>query len=111
FRAIMDSGTVMIYNLGRVQNEDVRRFLGCLITKGYENAALSRQNISPWLRVPHHMIIDEFHDFSENSSDALSKTLTAGRKYGLFATMCHQNFDQTNIQLQHAIETNATVKK
>jgi hypothetical protein len=111
FRQIMDAGTCVIYNLGRVQNENVRRFIGCLLTKGYENAAMSRQELEHWRRVPHHLYIDEFHDFSENSSDALSKTLTMGRKYGLFLTMAHQNWDQNSEQLQHAIETNAAVKK
>lgn len=111
FREMMDQGISVIYNLGRVQNEDVRRFLGCLLTKGYENAALSRQDIAHWTRRPHHLYIDEFHDFSENSSDSLSKALTAGRKYGLFVCMAHQNWDQNSLQLQHAIETNASVKK
>jgi len=111
FRAIMDQEICVIYNLGRVQNEDVRRFLGCLLTKGYDNAAMSRQDLPHWSRRPHHLYIDEFHDFSENSSDSLSKDLTMGRKYGLFVCMAHQNWDQDSVPLQHAIETNASVKK
>ena len=45
FRRFMDEGISVIYDLGGIDNPDARRLLGCLITVGYETAALSRSDI------------------------------------------------------------------
>ena len=45
FRKLMDNGVSVIFNLGGVQDADSRRLLGCLITVGFEQAALSRSDL------------------------------------------------------------------
>src|SRR5262249_40256862 len=41
-----------------------QRLLGCLLTVGFETAALSRADLPPWRRSAYHLIIDEFSQFS-----------------------------------------------
>jgi hypothetical protein len=41
FRKIMDSGISVLCDLGKIRDPDARRLIGCLITVGYEMAALS----------------------------------------------------------------------
>src|SRR4051812_16740489 len=63
FRKIIDSGTSVIYNLARIQDDQTRNFLGCLITLGYERAAISRGDHDDPESVnylPHQLMLDEF---------------------------------------------------
>jgi hypothetical protein len=103
FRRILDLGQSVIFNLG-VQDPDARRLLGCLITIGYEQAALSRRDLSPTERRPHHLLLDEFSDYSAQSEEALSDMLSQTRKFGLFSTMAHQTWSQASYRLQGALQ-------
>ncbi len=104
FRALMDAGTSVIINLGGVHDQDARRLLGCLLVTGYETAALSRTDLDPSARVHHHLLLDEFSDYSAQSEEALSRTLSLTRKFGLFSTMAHQTWSQTSARLQGALQ-------
>jgi hypothetical protein len=61
FQKIMDAGTSVIINLA-LRELEASRPLGCLITIGYEQAALSRADAAT--RNSHHLIVDEFHSFT-----------------------------------------------
>ncbi len=102
FRELMDQGISVIYDLGKIQNANAARLLGCLITVGYERAAFSRK-VSP-NRTVHHLIIDEFGEFAAQSSEALEGMLSGTRKFGLFVTMSHQTLGQLAGKLHSALQ-------
>lgn len=104
FRQIIDRGQSVIFNLGGVHDAEARRLLGCLITIGYETAALSRTDLPAEARRPHHLLLDEFSDYSAQSEEALSRTLSLTRKFGLFSTMAHQTWSQASVRLQGALQ-------
>lgn len=108
-REVMDKGQAVIWNLGHVHNASTRRLLGCLITRAYESAAHSRDDLPHSQRVPHFLLIDEFSEFSAQSEQALSDMLSQTRKFGLFATMAHQTWGQLSGRLQGALQ-NVQVK-
>jgi hypothetical protein len=102
FRQILDSGTSVIFDLGKIRDNDARRLLGCLITIGYETAALSRGPSD--IHTAHHLMLDEFADYSSQSEEALSRMLSGARKYGLFCLMAHQTWNQASARLQGALQ-------
>ncbi len=108
FRELMDSGVSVIFNLGGL-DEDTQRLLGCLITVGFEVAALSRAEIPEEQRRQYHLIIDEFSQFSAQSEESLARVLSLARKYGLYLTLAHQTWSQVNARLQGALQNAVTV--
>lgn len=104
YRALMDEGKSVIVNLA-LPDPDARRLLGCLLTVSAEQAALSRADVSPAKRGPsHHLIIDEFSEFTAQSEEALSRMLSLTRKYGLFLVMAHQTWAQASERFQGALQ-------
>jgi hypothetical protein len=87
FRKIMDSGTSVIINLA-LRELEASRLLGCLLTVGYEQAALSRADAAT--HRTHHLIVDEFHSFTTQSSQAFASMLSQSRKFGLYLCAAHQ---------------------
>jgi hypothetical protein len=106
FRRFMDENTSVIYDLGGVQNPDARRLLGCLITVGYELAALSRVDLSSGTiqRRQHHLILDEFAEYVAQSEEALTRMLAQCRKYGLYLTLAHQTWSQASQRLRGSLQ-------
>ena len=102
FRHFMDTSQVVLYNLGKLHDEDAKVLLGCLITKGYERAALSRGDSSH--RPMHVLLIDEFATFSAKSEEALGTMLSQTRKFGLFSVLAHQSWGQLGSKLQGALQ-------
>jgi hypothetical protein len=101
FRKIMERGTSVIINLA-VRELEANRLLGCLLTVGYEQAALSRADGKR--RLSHHLIVNEFHSFATQSSQAFSNMLSQTRKYGLYLGLAHQFWGQANQHLQEALQ-------
>jgi hypothetical protein len=106
FRRFIDNNVAVIYDLGGVENPDARRLLGCLITVGYEMAALSRADIPGGApaRGQHHLILDEFAEYVSQSEQALARILSLCRKYGLYVTMAHQTWSQASDRLRGALQ-------
>ena len=100
----MDAGTAVIYDLGAIRNPEARRLLGCLITVGYELAALGRAQDPSGRRRPHHLLVDEFGEFVAQSGEALERMLVATRKYGLSVTLAHQTWSQASQRLRGALQ-------
>ncbi len=67
---------------------EASRLIGCLLTADYEQAALSRADAEH--RRSRHLIVDEFHSFATQSSEAFASMLSQTRKYGLFLGLAHQ---------------------
>lgn len=105
FRAIMDQGISCIFNLGNLDPQ-TQRFLGCLLTVGFETAALSRADTSVYdsQRSPYHLILDEFSQFCAQSEEALERVLALCRKFGLTLTLAHQTWSQVSKDLQGALQ-------
>jgi hypothetical protein len=103
FRQLMDRGVCIIFNLGGL-DEETQRFLGCLLTVGFEVAALSRADIPENERRQYHLICDEFSMFSATSEEALARVLSLTRKYGLYLTLAHQTWSQLSQRLQGALQ-------
>jgi Helicase HerA, central domain/TraM recognition site of TraD and TraG len=104
FREILDSGRSVIINLA-FPYPDARRLFGCLLTVGMESAALARANTDMAFRGPtHHLILDEFSQFTAQSEESLTRMLSETRKYGLFCVMAHQTWSQANERLQGALQ-------
>jgi hypothetical protein len=101
FRTIMDAGTSVIINLA-LRELEASRLLGCLLTVGYEQAALSRSDTA--VRRTHHLIVDEFHSFTTQSAEAFSSMLSQSRKFGLYLCAAHQFWGQANQHLQDALQ-------
>ena len=103
FRRFMDEGISVIFNLGGL-DEDTQRFLGCLLTVGYETAALSRVDVPTSQRGHYELLLDEFSMFSAQSEESLARVLSLCRKYGLFLTMAHQTWSQVSQRLAGALQ-------
>jgi hypothetical protein len=103
FRRLLDNGTSVLFNLGGL-DEETQRFLGCLLTVGFEVAALSRADIPEEKRNPYMLILDEFSMFSAQSEESLSRILSLCRKYGLFLTLAHQTWSQLSDRLKGAVQ-------
>jgi hypothetical protein len=101
FRKIMDSGQSVIINLA-LRELEASRLLGCLLTVGYEQAALSRAEAAE--RRSHHLIVDEFHSFTTQSAQAFASMLSQSRKFGLYLCAAHQFWGQANQHLQEALQ-------
>ena len=103
FRQLMDQHVSVIYNLGGL-DEQTQKLLGCLVTVGYEVAALSRTDMVEGLRTPYHLVLDEFASFSAQSEETLTRVLSLTRKYGLYCTLAHQTFSQLSSRLAGALQ-------
>lgn len=103
FRRLMDQQVSVICNLGGLDAQ-TQRLLGCLLTVGFEMAALSRTDLPPAARTPYHLILDEFSQFSAQSGVALERILAQARKYGLYLTLAHQTWSQVATNLQGALQ-------
>ncbi len=103
FRELMDTQTSVIFNLGGL-DEQTQKLLGCLVTVGYEVAALSRADMLEERRTPYHMVLDEFASFSAQSQETLARVLSLTRKYGLFCVLAHQTFSQLSARLAGALQ-------
>lgn len=92
FRKIMDERGILLVKLnkGALGNLDTQ-MVGMLITKYIYQAAMSRSNIKANERTPFHLYLDEFQNFL---SGDVAEMLAESRKYGLYLTLAHQNFDQ-----------------
>lgn len=108
FREIIDSNRSAIYDLGGLE-EQTQKFLGALISHGYEVASLSRADQPERDRVPHHLFLDEFSMFSATTEGALGRILSLARKYKLTLWLAHQTWGQLSDRLANALQNTTRV--
>lgn len=104
---LMQRGVSLILNLGGL-DEDTQRLLACLLTVGFEQAALARANQPVNQRRPYHLLVDEYSMVAAESGEALSRILDLCRKYQLYLTVANQTGSQLSQRvrgsLQNAVE-------
>jgi TraM recognition site of TraD and TraG len=104
FRALFAQRRSLIVNLA-LQDGDARRLLGCLLTVSAEQAALARADEPATAPRPsHHLILDEFAEFSAQSEASLARIVSHCRKYGLFLVLAHQTWSQASERLRGALQ-------
>ncbi len=104
FRSILDQNRSLIINLA-LPDAEARRLLGCLLMVTAEQAALSRADLPPDRRLgSHHMVLDEFSEFTAQSEESLSRILSLCRKWGLYLVMAHQTWSQASERLRGALQ-------
>jgi len=104
-RAIMDQGGVLLVNLSKGQiGEDSANLLGSLLVSTIGLAAFSRADTAAASRRPFFLYLDEFQSFTTLSIATLASEL---RKYGVALTLAHQQFDQLEPEIRHAVLGNA----
>lgn len=104
FHDIYANQRSLIVNLA-LPDLDARRLLGCLLTVAAEQAALSRDLSSGGVaHGSHHLILDEFAEFTAQSEASLTRILSHTRKYGLFVVMAHQTWSQASERLRGALQ-------
>ncbi len=110
FRSIIDSGKILIINLGCFRDEETQRLLGSLFLTSLEQAAFSRSNQPSSLRKPFFCMIDEFPLFCSRDQTSLARILSECRKYRLHLGLAHQTVTQLpGTRIQGALE-NAKLK-
>lgn len=108
FRALMDNQVSVIFNLGGLDAQ-TQRLLGCLLSVGFETAALGREDVPAERRVPYRLLIDEFSMFSAQSEESLSRVLSLARKYKLYTVLAHQTWSQLSDRLRGALQNSMPV--
>ncbi len=105
FRYLIDNGISVIFNLGGL-GEQAQKLLGCLLTVGFEQAALHRSDGFTQLdkRKDYHLLIDEFHTFTSPDGMSLERILSQCRKFQLFVWLAHQTKSQLSVSLQGAVQ-------
>jgi hypothetical protein len=108
FRKLLDTNISVIVNLGGL-DEQTQKILGCFMTVGFEQAALSRASIAEEKRTPYHLILDEFTMFATQKEETLTRILTLCRKYKVFLTLAHQDWSQMGSSLKGAMQNTLSV--
>jgi len=97
---IMESGKVLIVNLGSCDDE-TRLLLGSLLMTGFEQAAKDRAQHRPH----YYLYLDEFQDFcsSDGGDKTIAKILAGSRKFNLHVHLAHQTLGQVKRQVLSAL--------
>lgn len=100
-REIMDQGKILIIDLSRGKlGDDNATLLGSLLITKFQVAAMSRGSLSKEKRLPFHLYVDEFQNFS---TESFATILSEARKYGLYLTVANQYIGQINPKVKDAI--------
>jgi hypothetical protein len=94
WRTILDTGKIIILNLGGFRDEETQRLLGSLLLTSLEQAAFSRSDLPPAQRRPYFCMIDEFPLFCARDQTSLARILSACRKHRLHVGLAHQGISQ-----------------
>jgi hypothetical protein len=103
FREILRSGRSVLFNLAGLTHE-TQKFIGCLISIGFENAMLDRENIEKAKRDDYFLFMDEFPVFSTTSEESFNKFLSEARKYRVWLGLAHQTMSQISPRLQGSLQ-------
>lgn len=105
----MDEGQIVLVNLAKgVLGETNARFLGLLLTSQLMSDAMSRYESGNRVHRPFRVYIDEFHEFV--AADALKDLMSQSRRYGITATVAHQDLAQLGPELRSSVLGNASIK-
>ncbi|MCB0143399.1 MAG: ATP-binding protein [Caldilineaceae bacterium] len=108
FRTIIDSGTILLADLGGL-NGETQQLYGSLLVTSLEQAAMSRRDQDVAERRPFFCMIDEFPFFCSRDASTLARILSEVRKFNCLLGLAHQTVAQTDQRMQGALE-NAKLK-
>lgn len=102
FRAVMDSGKILLINLSKGKIGDINAgLLGMIFAGKILMAALSRTDIADAnRRRDFNLYIDEFQNFT---TDSIATILSEARKYRLNLTVAHQFIGQLTDNIKNAV--------
>ena len=104
---IMDSGGILLANVGNTRTPEVKRLLGALVVNAIFHAAKQR---NPKRRRDFFLIIDECGQFATQD---LANSLDELRKFGVHLILAHQRLRQLehdDADILSAVMTNAKIK-
>ena len=98
---IMNRGKIFIADLSKGRlGDDKANLLGALLVTKFYLASMARADVPEENRRDFHLYIDEFHNFT---TDSFAHMLSAGRKYRLCLTLCHQYLSQLTPEIREAV--------
>ena len=104
---VVDHQQILLVNLAKGQiGADNANFLGSLIVSMITGQIMRRGAIPEAKRVPFHLVIDEFQNFTTN---AFAEIVSEARKYGLRLAVAHQTLDQVPPRVLDQVLKNAEV--
>ena len=103
FEYLLSNGISVIFNLGGLRKE-TKRFLGCLLTLGLENAMYARDSKPISQRHEYFFIIDEFQMFVNTAEEAFNTFLSESRKFHVREVLAHQYNDQLPLGLSSGLQ-------
>jgi Type IV secretion-system coupling protein DNA-binding domain len=100
-RAAMDTGKMVVVNLGKgIFGEDSASLLGALLVSTIGHAAFSRADTQEDARQPFMLYIDEFQTMTTR---AIAGMVSELRKYKVGLVLAHQNVQQLDPEVRHAV--------
>ncbi len=101
FREMIDSRKIVLLKVSKdtLGSKGADMVSSLLVWKIYE-AAMSRADVSPELRLPFSLYIDEFDRFANES---FREILSEARKYWLSLTVAHQHLEQLSKSVKNAL--------
>ncbi len=100
-RTIMDSGGVLVINLGKgMIGEDSANLLGSLLVTTLGLAAFSRADTPEQKRRPFFLYLDKLHNFTTTSLAGMASEL---RKYKVGMVLAHQHLHQLDEEVRRGI--------
>ncbi len=100
-RKIMDDKKILLVNLSKgAIGSDSAYLLGSLILSSLTSASFSRIDTLEKLRVPFHIYLDEFQNYTNPS---LVNMLSELRKFKVTLTLAHQYLDQLEPYIKSAV--------
>lgn len=100
-RFMMDDRRILIANLAKGKiGGDSASLLGAMLVALFEQSAFSRAEMPEADRVPHTLIVDEFHNFA---TTRFASAFSELRKYGLSIVACTQYLQQTLPEIRDSV--------
>ena len=100
-REMMDGNKIFLANIPRGElGEEVSTLFGGLLVSKIQLTAMARASQVEAARVPFHLYVDEFQNFTNESFDII---LSEARKYRLCLTMAHQFTAQLSESIREAV--------
>ena len=100
-RKIMDERKILVVNLNKgILGADTAHLVGSLLLNAITLASFSRSNIPEKLRVPFHIFLDEFQNYTTKT---LVNLLSEIRKMKVTLTMAHQYYRQLDNDIRDAV--------
>jgi hypothetical protein len=100
-RYCMDSSKILLIDIskGRI-GVDASHLIGSILLTSFANAAFTRIDTDEQNRVPFHIFLDEFQNYT---SPSISGMLSELRKFKVSLTLAHQYLHQLDVEIKNAV--------